>query len=196
VEVWGVIALPVAAVDVTTGAEPGGAPVLTTKISNDGPPVGAGAHWKAQPMFQVPPAMLNEGLVQFPLMVVCGTRTVAGPTAAGTDVELDPAAVVDVALAGAVVAVAEPPAAVVAVEPAGGGTLYPLLPLLLADPDDEPVLPLNHMPTTAATMTATTSCQVFQDRRSLNLRSPFWGTTSGSVVTGPGGGATGGTTPW
>jgi hypothetical protein len=104
-------------VDVTAGVEPGAAPEFTTKIWNEGPPVGAGAHWKAQPMFQVPPAMVNAGLVQLPDWVVCGTRMVAGPTAVAAEVGgVDPpATVVEVAAAAVVLVV---PAAVVAVEPA------------------------------------------------------------------------------
>jgi hypothetical protein len=118
---------PEAAVDVTAGVEPAAAPELTTKIWKDGPPVGAGVHWKAHPMFHVPPAMVNTGLVQFPLWVVWGTSTVAGPTAAGEVGVVDaPAAVV------AVVDVL--PAAVVAVEPApdaaaDGGAVVALAPL-------------------------------------------------------------------
>jgi hypothetical protein len=79
--------------------------LVTAKIWNEGPPEGAGAHWNAHPMFQVPPAMVKAGLVQLPVCCVVGTSTVAGPTATG--------AVVAVALA------APAPATVVAVEPEG-----------------------------------------------------------------------------
>ena len=109
--------------DVTAGVEPAAAPELTTKIWNDGPPEGAGAHWKAQPMFQVPPAIVKAGLVQLPVWVVCGTRTVAGPTAAAPVVAVVPPATVEdvapatVVLVAPAVVVAVEPAAVVAVEP-------------------------------------------------------------------------------
>ena len=124
--------------DVTAGVEPAAAPELTTKIWNEGPPVGAGVHWKAQPMFQVPPAMVNAGLVQLPDWVVSGTRTVAGPTAVAAVVAVvPPAAVVEVAPAAvvlvdpaAVVAVVAPPlaaadadAGTVVGAPAAGGNL-------------------------------------------------------------------------
>ena len=127
---------PEAAEDVAAGVAPGEAPLLTTKIWNDGPPVGAGAHWKAQPMFQVPPAMVKAGLVQLPVCCVSGMSTVAGPTAAGAEVvevALDasveevvpPAAVVAVDPPAAVVEVPAPgaPAAVPAEAPLGGGSL-------------------------------------------------------------------------
>jgi hypothetical protein len=74
-------------------------------------------------MFQVPPAMLNAGLVQFPVCSVWGIRTVAGPTATGAVVSVEPEAspttVVDVEL---------PPPLVVAVlleAPADVGDLVP-----------------------------------------------------------------------
>jgi hypothetical protein len=70
VDVSGVIEFPDALDDVTAGVDPGAPPAVTTKIWNAGPPVGTGAHWNAQPMFHVPPAMVNAGLVQLPLWVV------------------------------------------------------------------------------------------------------------------------------
>jgi hypothetical protein len=103
--------LPEAADEVTAGVDPGLAPVATTNIWNAGAPVGAGAHWNAHPMSHVPPAIVNAGLVQFPVCCVDGTSTVAGPTA--TVVDGDEAAppatvvVVDAELA------ADDPAAVV-----------------------------------------------------------------------------------
>ena len=137
--VSGVTALPEAAVDVTAGVEPGDPPALTAKIWNDGPPAGAGAHWKAQPIFHVPPAMVKAGLVQLPLCSVSGTSTVAGPTDAAPVVGVEPevpaapavelAAAVVLVLLAAVVVGLEPAAAVVAVLPAwavellGGGNL-------------------------------------------------------------------------
>lgn len=168
-------------------------------------------------MFQVPPAMVNAGLVQFPLCCTSGTRTVGGPTAAGAvvvDVEPDPAAVVVGDDPAAVVAVAPPatvvveapPAAVVGVEPAApavveddpaaGGSLYvPPEPVLV--PEAGPALPLNHMPASAAMTATTASCQVFQARRSFILSSPTSGVYSaerrGSAGGPEGGAPTGGT---
>jgi hypothetical protein len=141
-------------------------------------------------MFQVPPAMVKAGLVQLPVWVVCGTRTVAGPTAVAvvvavvppaTVVEVAPAAVVLVDPA-AVVEVELAPAAaadlgaVVAVAPSGGN-LYPAdpEPEAAALPEEEPAKLLNHIPRPAANTTASSSCQVFQDRRSLILSSPCSG---------------------
>jgi hypothetical protein len=136
--VWGVTAEPDAAVDVTAGVEPGDPPALTVKIWNEGPPAGAGAHWKAQPMFHVPPAMVKAGLVQLPVCCVSGTSTVAGPTDAAPVVVVEsevpaapageaPAAVVLVLLAAVVVGLELAPAAVElpawAVELLGGGNL-------------------------------------------------------------------------
>lgn len=119
------IEFPDVSVDVTAGVEPGAVPGVTTKIWKAGPPVGAGAHWKAHPMFQVPPAMVKVGLVQLPDWVVWGTSTVAGPTAGGAVVAVvPPATVVVVAPAAAVVVGDEAPAAVVVGEaPVGGGSL-------------------------------------------------------------------------
>ena len=93
-------------------------------------------------MFHVPPAMVNVGLVQFPVCWTSGTSTVAGPTTAGVLVAVaaeDPAgAVVPVDPAGpvllvesaAAVVVEAPPAEdatvpgeVLAVEPDSGGSL-------------------------------------------------------------------------
>jgi hypothetical protein len=91
-------------------------------------------------MFQVPPAMLNAGLVQLPVCSVWGIRTVAGPTAAGgvvaVELEASPASVEDVELAPALVVavLSEAPADVgdlappdgsveVEVDPASGGSL-------------------------------------------------------------------------
>jgi hypothetical protein len=112
VVVSGVTAWPEAAEDVTAGVEPGAAPLLTTKISNDGGAEGAGAHWNAQPMFHVPPAMVNAGLVQLPVCWVSGISTVAGPTAAGVEVAVDPEDPV------ATVVLVDPAAVVVVVAPA------------------------------------------------------------------------------
>jgi hypothetical protein len=116
--VSGVTDWPEAAELVTAGVEPGVPPAVTTKIWKVGGVAGAGVHWKAQPMFQVPPAMVNAGLVQLPACWVAGTSTVAGPAATGAAVVavVPPAAVVAVVPPAAVVAVA-PPAAVVAVAP-------------------------------------------------------------------------------
>ena len=60
----------------------------------------------------------------------------------------------------------------------GGGRcpLPELVPVVLAAPP--PVSPLSHIPKTAATRMAVSSCQVLQERRSLILSSPGWGTPS------------------
>jgi hypothetical protein len=129
--VRGVTELPEAADEVTAGVDPAAAPLSTAKISNDGAADGAGVHWKAQPMSQVPPAMVNAGLVQLPVCSTSGTSTVAGPTATvvvdepAAAAAAAPAAVVDVEV-GAVVAVVAPPAfagAVVVADPDAGGNL-------------------------------------------------------------------------
>ena len=105
-------------------------------------------------------------------------------------VVVDPSApVVFVDPPAAVVVVAElPPAAVVdvAVLPAAGAPEDPTLsggslPLSVLAPfalDPPPVSPLIHIPKMAAIGTATKSCQVCQDRRSLSLSSPGSGGTS------------------
>jgi hypothetical protein len=126
---------------------PGDAPEFTTNIWKVGVADGTGTHWNAQPIFQVPAAMVNGGLVQFPDCCVLGTSTVAGPATTADVVVEDPVAaappvaVVEVdpppAVAAvdppaAVVVVAEPAApldeppeagSVVAVDPEGGGSL-------------------------------------------------------------------------
>jgi hypothetical protein len=101
--VSGVIALPVAAALVTAGVEPGLAPALTTKTAKVGVLAGTGLHWKAQPIFHWPPAMLKVPLVQFPDCWVAGISMVAGPVAWVVD---------------ATVVVVEPPAPEAAAEPA------------------------------------------------------------------------------
>lgn len=118
VVVSGVTAWPDATVLLTAGLDPGLPPALTTKMAKVGEVAGAGVHWNAQPMFQVPPAMLNAALVQFPLCVVWGIKTVAGPVvwvAVVDDVE--PAAVVVVVPPAAVVVVVPPEAPWVPVDP-------------------------------------------------------------------------------
>ncbi len=211
--VWGVTDWPEGAVLVTAGLGPGLAPVLTTNTSNVGVAAGTGEQSKAHPMFQVPPAMLNTGLVQSPVSWVAGTKMLAGASATGVvvdeppappavvvEVELPepPAVVVEVELPAPPAVVVEvelpaPPAVVVEVElpepaavvvevellPLGAGSLYVLPPPVpeLAEVAD-PVVPLNHIPTTAATITATTSCQVFQDRPPLRWSEPGSGRVS------------------
>jgi len=110
VEVSGVTELPDAADDVTAGVEPAAEPLGTAKISKLGGVAGAGVHWKAHPMFHVPPAMVKAGLVQLPVCCTSGTSTVAGPTATGDVVVDDPAAAPEPAPAAvaAVVAVVLP----------------------------------------------------------------------------------------
>ncbi len=127
VEVSGVTACPDAAVEVTAGVPLAAEPLLTAKIWNDGPPLGAGAHWNAHPMSQVPPAMVKAGLVQLPVCCVVGTNTVAGPTATAPVVAVvppAPAAVVVVEADAAVVVVA-PAAVVVGLEEAPAAELVP-----------------------------------------------------------------------
>jgi hypothetical protein len=205
VVVSGVTELPDAADEVTAGVDPAAAPVSTTKISKLGAADGAGVHWNAQPMFHVPPAMVNEGLVQSPVCCTSGTSTVAGPTTAGVVVPVEPAAPATVVAVepAAVVAEVEPPAAVVevdppaavvvvdpapapaladaeptpvvAVEPLGGGSLYPPLDELAVDVLLGPASAASPMPSTAATSASVTSCQVLQERRSLMSSSPFSG---------------------
>jgi hypothetical protein len=205
VDVSGETELPAAADEVTAGVEPGAAPLFTAKIWKLGGAEGAGVHWNAQPMFQVPPAMVKAGLVQLPVCWVSGISIVAGPTATDEVVVDDPAAAPPAAAAVVTVvlledfdvpfpAADEPPAAVDVPPPAlagavvvtapddGGGSLYPPPLPPAADefepaPADEllPVAPLMAMPTTAATSTATSSCQVFHERRSLMPSSPCSG---------------------
>ena len=121
----------------------------------------------------------------------CGRRRcgcVVDPPAAVVVVD-PPAAVVVVDPPAAVVVVAElPPAAVVvvAVLPAAGapegvelsGGSLPLSVLAPFELDPPPVSPLIHIPKMAAIRTATKSCQVCQDRRSLILSSPGCGWSS------------------
>ena len=67
--------------------DPGEPPAFTTKISNAGGVAGTGTQRNAQPMLQVPAAMVNVGLVQFPVCCVLGMSTVAGPAATADGVE-------------------------------------------------------------------------------------------------------------
>jgi len=87
-------------------------PAGVTNTRNDGPEAGAGAHLKAQPMFQPATVVVKLGLVQLPWSWVGPKRTCAGPAAADDDVDVvvvDPPADV-------VVVVDPPEAAVVVVE--------------------------------------------------------------------------------
>jgi hypothetical protein len=140
VEVWGVTELPDAAAEVTAGVAPGDAPALTTKIWKVGVAEGTGTHWNAQPMFQVPAAMVKAALVQLPDCWVLGMSTVAGPATTGAVVEdpvaaAPPAAVVEV----------DPPAAVVAVEPPAPLVVVaePAAPLLDELPEVGTVVPVD-----------------------------------------------------
>jgi hypothetical protein len=78
---------PDAPVSLTAGVALGLLPAGATKTWNAGPD-GAGLHWKAQPMLQLPPPIVKVGLVQL-VAVDCGgaRRTVCGPP---TVVEVDP----------------------------------------------------------------------------------------------------------
>ena len=113
------IALPDAADEVTAGVVPGWPPLVTTKISKLGVAEGAGTHWNAQPICQVPPAMVNDGLVQFPVCWVSGTSTLGGARAT-VDVVVDE---LPEAAADAVVVLVDP--AAVDPEPAEGAPLDP-----------------------------------------------------------------------
>ena len=182
VPVCGVTDCPDGAELVTAGAGPAAAPDFTTNTANVGVAAGTGAHANAQPMFHVPPAMVNALLVQFPASSVAGINTVGGPTAWATVVDVadePPGAAVVVVdpPADAVVDVVDLPAAVVVVVDeggaAGGGILNPPVePELPVVSVADPVLPLNHMPNTAARTTAMESCQVFHERRPTIWREP------------------------
>jgi len=175
---------------VPEAAEPAG----VTNTWNDGPAAGAGAHWKAQPIFHGAAVVVNDVLVQLPLSCGDSRRTRAGPAAAVDEVDeaavvvVEPPAAVVVVEPPAAVVVVEPPAAVVVVEPPavvvvveppavdelegvalGGSLLLPALDALDAPP---PVSPLIHIPKMVATRMAVRSCQVLQVRRSLILSSP------------------------
>src|ERR1700722_11366856 len=95
-------------------APPGATPAAVTNTSNEVPDVGAGVHWKAQPIFQAGAVMVKAGLVQFPWSWVGPSNNRAG----GIDVvvvdELGELAVV------VVVSLVFPPALVVVVDPAVG----------------------------------------------------------------------------
>jgi len=166
---------------VPEAAEPAG----VTNTWNDGPAAGAGAHWKAQPIFHGAAVVVNDVLVQLPLSCGDSRRTRAGPAAAVDEVDeaavvvVEPPAAVVVVEPPAAVVVVEPPAVVVVVEPPavdelegvalGGSLLLPALDALDAPP---PVSPLIHIPKMVATRMAVRSCQVLQVRRSLILSSP------------------------
>jgi hypothetical protein len=86
-------------------------------------------HWKAHPMFQVPPATVKAGLVQFPRIWVAGSRIVAVPVTGMVVVELGAVVVVLPEVGELLEVVVELPlvADVVVVplcaEPEGGGRL-------------------------------------------------------------------------
>ena len=119
-----------------------------TKTSNEVPAVGAGEHWKAQPIFQLAAVIVKAELVQSPDDWVGPKRT---SVAAAVVVVVEPAAVVgdvvDPVEAEVVVVdpdedvvVVEPPlpddVVVVLDDPAGGGGVYP--PLAFGEPDAAP----------------------------------------------------------
>jgi hypothetical protein len=196
---WGVTDCPDAPVSLMAAVPVGDAddPDGVTNTWNEGPPAGAGAQLKAQPMFQGAAVVVNAVLVQFPFCWGESRSTRAGPAAApavvvavvdppATVVVVDPpAAVVVVAELppeAAVVVVADvPPAAVVVVapEPDAAGVPAPSagrwppsgFELAALEPPP-PVSPLIHMPRMAASRATLKSCHVFQDLRSLILSSP------------------------
>jgi hypothetical protein len=181
-----------------------------TNTWNEVPVVGAGVHWKAQPIFQAGAVMVKAGLVQFPWSWVGPSSNRAG----GIDVvvvepvvdELDELAVV------VVVSLDFPPAVVVVEAPAvgeevvvdpptvetvvlvalppAGGRVYappPEVPKPLEPPEPEaPTLPLMAIPTPAAATMPRTSCHVFHERFSLRRSEPGAGTAlRSSGRTGP-----------
>jgi len=189
---------PDAPVSLIAGVPEAAEPAGVTNTWNDGPAAGAGAHWKAQPIFHGAAVVVNDVLVQLPLSCGDSRRTRAGPAAAVDDVDdaavvvVDPPATVVVVDPPAAVVVVDPPATVVVVPPAadepeaaalGGGSLpLPELDALDAPP---PVSPLIHIPKMAATRIAVRSCQVLQVRRSLILSSPRSGAWSDDASASP-----------
>ena len=166
-------------VSLTAGVPVGDDPTGVTNTWNDDPAAGAGAHLKAQPMFQPAAVVVNAGLFQLPWSCVGPMRTRAGPDAAavGVDVVVDPPT--------AAVVVVDPPAAAVVVV----DTLDPLADDVVdvVDPVDAgnlyagafvdwvvvpAVVPFNAIPTTSAARIATRSCHVLQVRFSLMWSSP------------------------
>jgi hypothetical protein len=172
------------------GVAPGDAPAAVTNTWNEVPVVGAGVHWKAQPIFQFGTVMVKAGLVQLPWSWVGPSSNRAG----GVDVVVVEPVVVEVdepAVGAEVVVDAPPVATVVPVElPPAGGSVYappPEVPVPLELPEPPaPTLPLIAIPASAANTTATASCQVFHERFSLRPREPGAGTGLGSCGrTGP-----------
>ena len=90
------------------GVPDGDFPADVTYTWNDGPAAGAGVHWKAHPIFHVGAVIVKAGLVQFPVICVGPSSTLAG---CGATVDVVPPA-------GAAVVVVVPEAAVVVVLPA------------------------------------------------------------------------------
>jgi hypothetical protein len=113
---------------VIAAVPPAVAPAGTTNTAKAAPEFGGGAQLYAHPIFHVPPPMVNEGLVQSPVIWVAGTSTWAVPvTVVVVDVELAAApAATEVAAVVEVVALAELlPKVVVLTPPDGGGRLEP-----------------------------------------------------------------------
>ena len=179
-------------VSLTAGVPVGDDPTGVTNTWNDDPAAGAGAHLKAQPMFQPAAVVVNAGLFQLPWSCVGPMRTRAGPAAAavGVDVVVDPPT--------AAVVVVDPPAAAVVVV----DTLDPLADDVVdvVDPVDAgnlyagafvdwvvvpAVVPFNAIPTTSAARIATRSCHVLQVRFSLMWSSPGAGSRSPSLESSP-----------
>jgi hypothetical protein len=130
--------LPEAPVSLTAAAPAGAEPTGVANIWSEGPAVGAGVHWNAQPTLQPAAMVVKAGLIQLPWDCVraISTRAVAvtgGPDAVVVEVVDDPAAVVVVDDPAPVVVVDvapeffPPPGATIVVveldevEPAGGG---------------------------------------------------------------------------
>jgi hypothetical protein len=195
-----VIDCPDGPVWLTAGVPVGDDPTGVTNTWNEGPEAGAGAHLKAQPMFQPAAVVVNVGLVQLPWSCVGPRRTRAGPVApvaGGVEVVVDPppvavvvvdpppAADVVVDPLPAAVVVVEPPAAVVVVEPVDFGRTYAGAVDAFDDFGAPPTSWFRNIPISAATSIPTASCHVLQDRLSSIWSSPGAGIGSPPLDASP-----------
>ena len=150
-------AWPDAPVSLIAAAPPGDAPAAVTNTWNEVPVVGAGVHWKAQPIFQAGAVIVKAGLVQFPWSWVGPSSNRAGgidvlvvepvvdevdePVVVVVSLDFPPAVlvVVEAPAVGAEVVVEPPPVeavVLVALPPAGGREYAP--PSDVPDPPDPP----------------------------------------------------------
>jgi hypothetical protein len=130
---------PDAPVSLMTGVPEAADPAGTANTWNDGPAAGAGAHWKAQPMFHGATVVVNDVLVQLPFCCGDSRRTRAGPAAVAGDVDGTAVVVVDPPAA---VVVVDPPAAVVVVDPpAAVVVVAPPAAVVVVEPADGPEAP-------------------------------------------------------